>query len=234
MRLPLWTDEDTTLIHWEEPKRDLIPNQILGRRHHIFLKKKDKTQIRVIMSKAKVIVDFPAPPFYNSPIPRLVYDDLQHLFAPVICVPFVLSGQLEGAGKMEVMHIDFNSRYNFVSSHLLPPRAKCQYEEIESRVVPFHFEEFTHVRVRYEVPLVIRGRNAKKTLTFPFAAFVVSRDDVAHFPYQRIILGRNLWSATRWQCMGRLTAGRYISKTTRRTYMHSPSRRSAQKPGCTR
>lgn len=60
-------------------------------------------------------MDFEAPPFLNSPIPRLASSDLRHLFAPVICVQFVLAGQFLDAGKMVAVHVDFNSRHNFAS-----------------------------------------------------------------------------------------------------------------------
>jgi len=90
---------------------------------------------------------------------------------------------------MVVVQVDFNSRHNFVSSKLLPSKDECVHEKIEAKVVPFHFDDFTHVQVNYEVPLILRGRNAKPTPMFPFAAYVISRERVPHFPYQRIILG---------------------------------------------
>lgn len=141
------------------------------------------------MKKEGVIIDFVVPPFLHSPLPRHAYDDLQHPFAPVICVPFILAGQFAQKGKMLAVLLDFNSKDSFVSSGLLPPKAETEEVEVDEHTVPFHFKYHTETQVNCAVPLVLRGRDAKVVASFPIVAYVITIDRVNHFPFQRIILG---------------------------------------------
>lgn len=190
MHIPLWDDADSPILRWENAEQDRIPNKILGGQHHIFLKKADRTGVRVIMRKEGVIIDFLAPPFLNSPIPRLPYDDLRFLFPSVICVQFVLAGQFKDNGKMTAVHLDFNSASNFVSGEMLPAPRDAVYSKVDQQLLPLSFGQYSRVFVRSMVPLVLRGRDAKIVAFFPFDAYVISKRELSHFPYNRLILGR--------------------------------------------
>lgn len=142
------------------------------------------------MRKEGIIIDFVAPPFLDSPIPRLQYEDIRFLFPAVICVQFVLAGQFKNAGKMTAVHIDFNSVNNFVNGEMLPSPKDAIYSKIAPQYLPLSFGQYTGVTVRSTVPLVLRGRDAKIIAFFPFEAYVVSKKELQHFPYNRLILGR--------------------------------------------
>lgn len=212
LHIPLWEDPDSATIRWENKLSDSIPTQVLGQRSHLFLKRRDRSGIRVIMRKEGTVVDFEAPPFLNSPIPRLTFGDLRHLFAPVICVQFVLAGQFVDAGKMVAVHVDFRSRHNFVSQGLLPRREDCEHTQIDARTVPFYFDDFKQTRVDYEIPLVVRGREA----------FLITKERVRHFPFQRLILGTEFLERHAVSMHGTLDRGEiYFEDTEKRVYAQS-------------
>lgn len=122
MVIPLWEDADIPTLRWESSVRTLSVKDILGKNHHVFVKKESRTGICVIMwGKEHVVVDFEAPPLLDSPVPRLHFRDLRLLLPSVLCVQFVLGKQFKEDGKMTVVHIDLESEVNLVSGKLLPP-----------------------------------------------------------------------------------------------------------------
>lgn len=179
-------------LRWEDPAKGGSANLILGKHHHVFLKKRSRTGIRVVMwGKQHVVVDFEAPPLINSPIPRLHFEDLLLLLPPVICMQFVLGTQFRNAGKMSVVYVDLSSEVNLVSGKLLPPPNKMAHKTVSTREYKLGFGQYTRVEVDSVVSLTICGRDdTTRVAHFNFDAYVVSQCRAEHFPWNRLIVGK--------------------------------------------
>lgn len=172
---------------------NLSVREILGKNHHVFLKKQSHAGIHVVMwGKDHVIVDFEAPPLLNLPIPRLHFRDLRLLLPPVMCIQFVLGQQFKDAGKLSVVHVDMESEVNLVSGKLLPPPGKTPHKKVTTREYPVSFGQYAPIPIDAKVSLTLRSRDdAVKPACFSFDAYVISHRRVEHFPWSRLILGRH-------------------------------------------
>lgn len=227
--LPLWEDPDVPTLRWEDPVKDRSANTILGEHHRVFLKKRSRTGIRVIMwGKQHVVVDFEAPPLIDSPITRLHFEDLLLLVPSVMCMQFVLGTQFRNAGKMTVIHVDLNSEVNLVSGKMLPPPDKMAHKKVLTREYEISFGQFTRVSVDSVVASTICGRDdVTRVAQFNFSAFVVSQRRAEHFPYNRLIVGKRFMESFAVGMNGNAERGQlYLEDDRRNIYGQSYQRKT--------
>lgn len=220
MHLPLWEDADVNTLRWEDPSKDKSANQILGRHHHVFLKKRSRIGIRVIIfGRQEAVVDFEAPPLINSPVPRLHFDDLLLLLPSVMCIQFILGPQFRFPGKMVAVHVDLKSEVNVVSGKILPPPNKLAHKKVPLTEFSLNFGQYSLVQVDTKVSLAIRGReDMSQVARFDFEAYVVSQRRLEHFPWGRLILGREFVRKLVVGMHGDTNKGQLYMEDERRTF----------------